>query len=84
MFCSAKHAATSLVLAVFLFGSNCIYPAKGSSFVIDDESVRTLDISPALGRGYSAKTNQFYSICIEVDETTEPSYNYDCKFPPRR
>eukprot|EP00588_Corethron_pennatum_P005921 CAMPEP_0194288234 /NCGR_PEP_ID=MMETSP0169-20130528/36393_1 /TAXON_ID=218684 /ORGANISM="Corethron pennatum, Strain L29A3" /LENGTH=626 /DNA_ID=CAMNT_0039035173 /DNA_START=418 /DNA_END=2298 /DNA_ORIENTATION=- len=77
MFTSAQHVATDLLLAVLLVGSFCIYFVNGSSFVIDDDRVKTLDISPALGRGYSVKTNQFHSICLDVDETTEPSYNYE-------
>ncbi len=79
MFTSARHAAPELLLAVLLVGSYCVYSVYASSFVIDDERVKTLDISPALGRGYSVKTNQFHSICLDVDETTEPSYNYECK-----
>jgi len=79
MFTSAQHVATDLLLAVLLVGSFCIY-VNGSSFVIDDDRVKTLDISPALGRGYSVKTNQFHSICLNVDETTEPSYNYEYTF----
>ena len=79
MFTSAHFVATKLPLAILLVGSCCIFFVNGSSFVIDDERVKTLDISPALGRGYSVKTNQFHSICLDVDETTEPSYNYECK-----
>jgi len=80
MFTSAQHVATDLLLAVLLVGSFRIYFVNGSSFVIDDDRVKTLNISPALGRGYSVKTNQFHSICLNVDETTEPSYNYEYSY----
>ena len=54
-------------------------PTLGSSFVISDERVRSLDAVPDLGRGYSIGTNSYQSICLLVDETVSPSYNYDCK-----
>jgi len=74
---SAQHAATDLLLAVLLVGSYCIYSVNGSSFFIDDERVQTIDISPALGRGYSNETNQFHFICVDVGETTDAlSSNY--------
>jgi hypothetical protein len=49
-------------------------------YVIADERVRSLDITPVLGRGYSVMTNSFQSTCLEVDEITIPSFNYDCKY----
>ena len=48
--------------------------------VISDDRVRSLDIAPVLGRGYSIGTNSFQSTCLIVDETTTPSYNYECKY----
>ena len=53
--------------------------STGSIYSIDDERVRLLDLNPVLGRGYSIMTNQFHSTCLVVEETTVPSYNYDCK-----
>ena len=53
--------------------------ASVSSLVISDERARSLDITPVLGRGYSVMTNSFQSTCVNVVETTIPSFNYDCK-----
>ncbi len=47
--------------------------------VIADERIRSLAVTPALGRGYSIMTNNFYSTCLMVDEVTEPQYDYDCE-----
>ena len=52
---------------------------NGAPFVISDDRVRSVDITPVLGRGYSIGSNSFQSTCLMVDETTTPSYNYDCK-----
>jgi hypothetical protein len=52
---------------------------QGSPYTISDDRIRSLDITPVLGRGYSIMTNQFHSTCLMVDETTTPSYNYECK-----
>ncbi len=53
--------------------------AKASPYIISDDRVRSLDITPVLGRGYSIMTNSFQSNCLQVDESTIPTYNYDCK-----
>jgi hypothetical protein len=53
---------------------------ESSPYVISDDRVRGLDATPVLGRGYSVATNSFQSTCLVVEETTVPSYNYDCKF----
>ena len=56
-------------------------PATDASpYVIADSRVRNLDITPVLGRGYSIMTNSYQSTCLQVEETTIPSYNYDCKY----
>ena len=52
----------------------------GNPYLISDDRVRSLDVTPVLGRGYSIMTNSFQSICLEVEEITIPSYNYDCKY----
>ena len=52
---------------------------EASPYTISDDRVRSLDINPALGRGYSIATNSFKSTCLMVDEVNTPSYNYDCK-----
>ena len=69
---SSKASIT--LIALFLQTIN-----EAASFIINDDRVRSLDISPTLGRGYSVMTNTFQSTCMEVFETTVPSYNYDCK-----
>lgn len=53
---------------------------EGGPYTISDERVRSLDITPVLGRGYSIGTNSFQSTCLMVDEVTSPSYNYDYNF----
>lgn len=53
--------------------------ANGSPYTISDERVRSLDVTPVLGRGYSIGTDSFHSTCLVVSDTTTPSYNYDCK-----
>lgn len=50
--------------------------ADASPYVISDDRVRSLDVTPVLGRGYSIMTNSFQSTCLMVSETTVPSYNY--------
>ena len=52
---------------------------QSSPYVISDDRVRSLDVSPVLGRGYSIMTNSYQSTCLLVDETTVPSFDYDCK-----
>ena len=52
---------------------------KASPYTIQDDRIRSLDINPVLGRGYSIATNSFKSTCLMVNETNTPSYNYDCK-----
>lgn len=47
--------------------------------MLSDDRVRNLDITPVLGRGYSIMTNSFLSTCLDHNETSVPSYNYDCK-----
>ncbi len=53
--------------------------AIGAPYMLSDDRVRSLEITPVLGRGYSVMTNNFLSTCLEGAETTVPSYNYDCK-----
>ena len=53
--------------------------AHGASTIISDDRVRNMDIAPVLGRGYSIQTDSYQSTCLDVDETTVPSYNYDCE-----
>ena len=56
------------------------FKVESSPYIISDDRVRNLDITPTLGRGYSIMTNSYQSTCLVVDETTIPTYNYDCKF----
>ena len=67
----------SAVVTVFLAYAPLVHC---SPYVISDDRVRSLDITPVLGRGYSIMTNSYQSTCLEVTNTTIPSYNYDCKF----
>ena len=52
---------------------------ESSPYVISDDRIRSLDITPVLGRGYSIMTNSFLSTCLMVNDVTIPSYNYDCE-----
>ena len=56
-----------------------ISAVAGSPFTISDDRVRNMDITPVLGRGYSIMTNTYQSTCLVVDQTTVPTYNYDCE-----
>ena len=56
-----------------------ICAVASSPYTISDDRVRNMDITPVLGRGYSIMTNTYQSTCLVVDETTVPSYNYDCE-----
>ena len=67
-----------LVASLVILGYHGV--VESSIFTISDERVRSMDVTPALGRGYSIMTNQFHSTCLTVETTTTPSYNYDCKF----
>ncbi len=62
-----------LLAAIFIPAAN------GNPYVISDDRVRSLDITPVLGRGYSIMTNSYQSTCLQVSETSVPSYNYECK-----
>ena len=53
---------------------------NANPYIISDERARSLDVTPVLGRGYSVMTNSFQTTCLEVDEITVPSFNYDCKY----
>ena len=71
----------SITLSIALTALVSFLPGKVqcSPYIISDDRIRSLDITPVLGRGYSIMTNSYQSICLMVDETTVPSYNYDCK-----
>ena len=72
-----KHTAIALVLSLVVL--NFLSVKSQNPYIISDDRVRSLDLSPVLGRGYSVMTNTFQSTCLVVDQTTVPSYNYDCK-----
>ncbi len=69
-----------IISTITLVGLWTFPTTEASPFVISDYRIRSLDVTPTLGRGYSIMTNTFQSGCLTVDETTTPSYNYDCKF----
>ena len=50
---------------------------KGSSLIISDDRVRNLDANPVLGRGFTIGTNSLQLTCLNVDNISSPSYNYD-------
>ena len=45
--------------------------------VISDYRIRNPDITPALGRGYSLTSYDVLSTCLQFNDKTEPTYNYD-------
>lgn len=53
---------------------------QSNPYTVSDDRIRSLDITPVLGRGYSIMTNSFQSTCLNVDQTTVPSYNYHYDF----
>ena len=69
-----KSLALTFLIALYL------PKAAGSPYVLTDDRVRSLDVTPVLGRGYSIMTNQFLSTCMDSSSLTTPSYNYDCKY----
>ena len=73
-----KQGISTFTTCVVLLSN--ISKAFGSLYTISDDRIRSMDITPVLGRGYSIMTNQYHSTCLTVDETSVPSYNYDCKF----
>ena len=54
-----------------------------SPTIIKDDRVRTLDINPVLGRGYSVETNNYQSTCLEVSNSESSVPVFDCKFHQR-
>jgi hypothetical protein len=48
--------------------------------ILDGDTVRSMDIAPVLGRGYSVQTGTLQSNCVDVNETHVPSYNYAYNF----
>ena len=71
--CSIRRSIALLAVICLSRGTDA------SPYTISDDRVRSLDINPVLGRGYSIATNSFKSTCLMVDEVNTPSYNYDCK-----
>ena len=65
----------TVIAVAFRLSSNNALP-----FTIHDDRVRSLEISPTVGRGYSVGTNSYQSNCLIVDKNTTPSCNDDCKF----
>mmetsp|Transcript_28640 Transcript_28640/g.65459 ORF Transcript_28640/g.65459 Transcript_28640/m.65459 type:complete len:484 (-) Transcript_28640:110-1561(-) len=61
---------------VFLLSSE----VSSSPQIIDNEAIRSRNISPTLGRGYSTSTGNIASACLIVDlenDVTEASFDYD-------
>ena len=67
--------STTLVALIALY----LPGIHSSPYLLSDDRVRDLDVTPVLGRGYSVMTNTFQSTCLLVNATSTPSYNYDCK-----
>ena len=87
-FSSHKKFRFEIIITIMAFLKNIIVAAlalnlptgsEGNPYVISDDRVRNLDVTPVLGRGYSVMTNSFQSTCLDVKETTIPSFNYECE-----
>lgn len=50
-----------------------------SPYFLQDDRVRDLDATPVLGRGFSIMTNTFAATCLQTEQSTTSSYNYDRK-----
>jgi hypothetical protein len=72
--------AQFLYLAFAAIAAVLPLPTVEASYVIADSRVQNMAITPVLGRGYSIMTDTYQSTCLLVEETTVPSYNYDCKY----
>ena len=75
-----KQLKNTTLLATVFAASLHLLLIDASSFSISDDRVRSLETSPALGRGYSVGANSYHESCLMPDETNSPSYNYNCKF----
>jgi hypothetical protein len=75
----SKTAISLAVYIVIVLLTECCSSSSDSVY-IDDARIQSLDIAPVLGRGYSIMTNTYQSTCVLVQETTTPSFNFDCKF----
>lgn len=71
--CSSSLLSSFLSLGLY---ADLAKHASASSTVIMDERVRSLDVTPVLGKGYGIKSNSYHSICLKFATTTEPSYDY--------
>jgi len=77
MMINLKNSTLLITVIGFVF---YLPTTKGAPTSINDDRIRSLDVVPVLGRGYSIGTNSFQSTCLMVDEVTTPSYNYDYDF----
>lgn len=74
------YKKNTLLFAILNVAAFKLLTTEGSPMIISDDRARNLDITPVLGRGYSIGTNSYQSTCLIVNESTSPSYNYDCKY----
>lgn len=67
-------------IGIFIGLVSLILPCINSApYLLEDDRIRNLNVTPVLGRGYTVMTNNFLSTCLDGAESTIPSYNYDCK-----
>jgi len=74
------YLKNTVLLASVIAAAFLIPVTYGSPYIISDDRIRSLDVTPVLGRGYSVGTNSFQSTCLMIDEVTTPSYNYEYAF----
>mmetsp|Transcript_8257 Transcript_8257/g.17949 ORF Transcript_8257/g.17949 Transcript_8257/m.17949 type:complete len:552 (-) Transcript_8257:79-1734(-) len=62
----------ALFIGFFVYASI----AEAAFNIFDDAKVRSRDVTPILGRGYSIASGQFQNTCLIVGGVTEPSSDY--------
>jgi len=57
----------------------CLLPivVQAATTFIADDRIRNPNLTPTLGRGFSLTTYNVLSTCLDFEEKTEPTYNYD-------
>ena len=73
---------TDVVLSVLILMLAGLHSALGAPLTIKYDSVKNLQGSASIGRGYTFSTNSLQSTCMNITSSTisQDSYNYECKW----
>lgn len=73
---------TDVVLSVLILILAGLHSALGAPLTIKYDSVKNLQGSASIGRGYTFSTNSLQSTCMNITSSTisQDSYNYECKW----